>query len=172
MVKGHSDGLHQTLLLSHDLLHSRIPAWVAILVAGGMVTGAERAKAIVIPTLTANLVSFVEKTIARTQKISQMAWVLMPLTTVATVRVLGAILAVGQMVISAEKVRAIVITTVTANRDWFVVKIIARTQSSTQMELDMMPLMTVASYHTRKPNVPARSFVACKSLQASSSCPH
>ena len=62
-----------------------------------------------------------------------MAWVLMPLTTVATVRVLGAILAVGQMVISAEKVRAIVIMTVTANRDWFVVKIIARTQTSTQV---------------------------------------
>ena len=62
-----------------------------------------------------------------------MAWVLMPLTTVATVRVLGAILAVGQMVISAEKVRAIVITTVTANRDWFVVKIIARTRTSTQV---------------------------------------
>ena len=44
---------------------------MAILVASGMVTGAERAKAIVIPTSTANLVSFVEKTTARTQKISQ-----------------------------------------------------------------------------------------------------
>ena len=42
-----------------------------ILVASGMVTGAEKAKAIAIPTSTANLDSFAGKTIARTQKISQ-----------------------------------------------------------------------------------------------------